>query len=424
MNIVEIINKKRLKKHLTKEEIKFVIDGYINNTITDYQMSSLLMAICINGMNKEETANLTDAMYRSGDVIDLSRLNSRKIDKHSTGGVGDKTTLIVLPLVASCGVIAPKMSGRGLGFTGGTIDKLEAIPGFHTNINIDSFINEVNTIGLALASQTGNLVPADKKIYALRDVTGTVESIPLIASSIMSKKLASGADTIVIDLKVGNGALMKDIESARKLGHAMVDIGKAHNRKVVCVLTDMNQPLGNAIGNALEVKEAIDCLNNNGPDDITNLAIVLSSVMVSYGLNISFEKANDMVLENLKNKKAYHKFIELVKYQGGTLEEMKVSDTVISVKSKETGFVTAIETDTLGEIVRKLGGGRYQKEDKIDHSVGLVLSKKIGDYVMEDEEIVKIYVGSKDVAIDEVLNCFKIEMLNKNEYNLIKEMIR
>ena len=424
MNIVEIINKKRLKKHLTKEEIKFAIDGYINNTITDYQMSSLLMAICINGMNKEETANLTDVMYKSGDVIDLSKLNGHKIDKHSTGGVGDKTTLIVLPLVASCGVIAPKMSGRGLGFTGGTIDKLEAIPGFNTNINIDSFINEVNTIGLALASQTGNLVPADKKIYALRDVTGTVESIPLIASSIMSKKLASGADTIVIDLKVGNGALMKDIESARKLGHAMVDIGKVHNRKVVCVLTDMNQPLGNAIGNALEVKEAIDCLNNNGPDDITNLAIVLSSVMVSYGLNISFEKANDMVLENLKNKKAYQKFIELIKYQGGSLEEMKLSDTVISVKSKETGFITAIETDKLGEIVRKLGGGRYQKEDKIDHSVGLVLSKKIGDYVMEDEEIVKIYVGSKDVTIDEVLNCFTIDMINKNNHNLIKEMIR
>ena len=424
MNIIEIIEKKAKGKSLSREEIEFFVLGYTKKEIPDYQISSLLMAIKLKGMNRRETVDLTRAMLYSGDVNDLSSLPGVTVDKHSTGGVGDKTTLIVLPLVASCGVIAPKMSGRGLGFTGGTIDKLEAIPGFHTNINIDSFINEVNTIGLALASQTGNLVPADKKIYALRDVTGTVESIPLIASSIMSKKLASGADTIVIDLKVGNGALMKDIESARKLGHAMVDIGKAHNRKVVCVLTDMNQPLGNAIGNALEVKEAIDCLNNNGPDDITNLAIVLSSVMVSYGLNISFEKANDMVLENLKNKKAYHKFIELIKYQGGTLEEMKVSDTVISVKSKETGFVTAIETDTLGEIVRKLGGGRYQKEDKIDHSVGLVLSKKIGDYVMEDEEIVKIYVGSKDVAIDEVLNCFKIEMLNKNEYNLIKEMIR
>ena len=424
MNIVEIINKKRLKKHLTREEIEFVINGYIKEEIKDYQMSSLLMAICLNGMNKEETAILTEVMYKSGDVIDLSNLRGHKIDKHSTGGVGDKTTLIVLPLVASCGVIAPKMSGRGLGFTGGTIDKLESIPGFNTSIKIDDFIKQVNNIGLALASQTGNLVPADKKIYALRDVTGTVESIPLIASSIMSKKLASGADTIVIDLKVGNGALMKDLESARKLANAMVSIGKAHKRNVICVLTDMNQPLGNAIGNALEVKEAMDCLLNKGPDDITNLSIVLSSVMVSYGLQIDFKRANKMVLENLRNGSAYKKFEQLVQAQGGDLSKIKVADTVVSVKSKETGFISHIETDALGEIVRKLGGGRYEKEDNIDHSVGIVLSKKIGDYVMEDEEILKIYASDKNVVIDEVLDCFKIEMLNKNHNNLIKEMIR
>ena len=424
MNIVEIINKKRLKKHLTREEIEFVINGYIKEEIKDYQMSSLLMAICLNGMNKEETAILTEVMYKSGDVIDLSNLRGHKIDKHSTGGVGDKTTLIVLPLVASCGVIAPKMSGRGLGFTGGTIDKLESIPGFNTSIKIDDFIKQVNNIGLALASQTGNLVPADKKIYALRDVTGTVESIPLIASSIMSKKLASGADTIVIDLKVGNGALMKDLESARKLANAMVSIGKAHKRNVICVLTDMNQPLGNAIGNALEVKEAMDCLLNKGPDDITNLSIVLSSVMVSYGLQIDFKRANKMVLENLRNGSAYKKFEQLVQAQGGDLLNIKVADTVVSVKSKETGFISHIETDALGEIVRKLGGGRYKKEDNIDHSVGIVLSKKIGDYVMEDEEILKIYASDKNVVIDEVLDCFKIEMLNKNHNNLIIEMIR
>ena len=424
MNIVEIINKKRLKKHLTREEIEFVINGYINEEIKDYQMSSLLMAICLNGMNKEETAILTEVMYKSGDVIDLSNLKGHKIDKHSTGGVGDKTTLIVLPLVASCGVIAPKMSGRGLGFTGGTIDKLESIPGFNTSIKIEDFINQVNNIGLALASQTGNLVPADKKIYALRDVTGTVESIPLIASSIMSKKLASGADTIVIDLKVGNGALMKDLESARKLANAMVSIGKAHKRNVICVLTDMNQPLGNAIGNALEVKEAMDCLLNNGPDDITNLSIVLSSVMVSYGLQIGFKEANKMVLEKLKNGSAYKKFEELVKAQGGDLSNIKIAETIVSIKSKETGFITHIETDALGEIVRKLGGGRYEKEDSIDHSVGIVLSKKIGDYVMEDEEILKIYASDKDVVIEDVLDCFKIEMLNKNHNDLIIEMIR
>ena len=305
-----------------------------------------------------------------------------------------------------------------------TCELFNLYPGFNTSIKIDDFIKQVNNIGLALASQTGNLVPADKKIYALRDVTGTVESIPLIASRIMSKKLASGADTIVIDLKVGNGALMKDLESARKLANAMVSIGKAHKRNVICVLTDMDQPLGNAIGNALEVKEAMDCLLNKGPDDITNLSIVLSSVMVSYGLQIDFKRANKMVLENLRNGSAYKKFEQLVQAQGGDLLNIKVADTVVSVKSKETGFISHIETDALGEIVRKLGGGRYEKEDNIDHSVGIVLSKKIGDYVMEDEEILKIYASDKNVVIDEVLDCFKIEMLNKNHNNLIIEMIR
>lgn len=409
MNIIEIINKKRLNQSLSKEEIEYAINGYINSEIKDYQISALLMAICINGMNYLETSILTEVMYKSGDVIDTSSIKEKKVDKHSTGGVGDKTTLILLPLVASCGVKAPKMSGKGLGFTGGTIDKLESIPGFNTKLNINDFLSQVKDISVAIASQTGNLVPADKLLYALRDVTGTVESIPLIASSIMSKKLASGADTIIIDLKVGNGALMKNVEDARKLSKTMVEIGKHHNREVICILTDMQQPLGYCIGNALEVEEAIDVLNGKGPKDVKELIIELGTQMVSSGLDISKNEAKQKIINNLENGNAYKKFLELVKIQGGDLDKMEVSKNVISVKSNKTGFIKKIETDQIGEIVRKLGGGRYSKEDKIDYSVGLKLSKKLGDYVLEDEELVKIYAGSKDVEIDDLLDCFTID---------------
>ena len=345
MNIVDIINKKRLGNELSYEEINYFVMEYINKNIEDYQISSLLMAICLNGMTEEETFNLTEVMLNSGEKIDLSSLPGIKVDKHSTGGVGDKTTLILLPLIASCGVIAPKMSGRGLGFTGGTIDKLESIPGFKTNLTEEEFINTVKKVGCSIVSQTGNLVPADKKLYALRDVTGTVESLPLIASSIMSKKLASGADKIVIDLKVGNGALMKNLNDAKKLASIMVDIGKKYNKETVCLLTDMNQPLGNAIGNALEVQEAIDVLSNKGPKDIRSLIIVLGTIMTSMGLNISFEEANKLVLENLENGKALEKLKEMVKEQKGDLDKLEVSDTVISVKSKKTGFIKAIHTN-------------------------------------------------------------------------------
>ena len=424
MNIVDIINKKRLNKELTPEEITFFVDGYVQGTINDYQMSSLLMAICINGMSYEETSNLTEVMLHSGDTIDLSMLKGIKVDKHSTGGVGDKTTMILLPLVAACGVIAPKMSGRGLGFTGGTIDKLESIPGFKTNLTNEEFINQVEKIGCSVVSQTGNLVPADKKIYALRDVTGTVESIPLIASSIMSKKLASGADKIVIDLKVGNGALMKNLEDARTLATTMVEIGKRHNKEVVCLLTDMNQPLGNAIGNALEVKESIDVLDGKGPKDIRNLVIVLATIMVSLGLNISTEEANKLVLEKLSNKEGLRKFKEMVAMQGGDIDAIKVSDKVVSIKSKKTGFVKSINTDMLGEIVRKLGGGRYNKEDNIDPSVGIVLSVKQSDYVLEDEEILKVYINEKDVKVEEILECFEIDNTSGGVLPLVYELIK
>jgi len=424
MNIVDIINKKRLNKELTPEEITFFVDGYVQGTINDYQMSSLLMAICINGMSYEETSNLTEVMLHSGDTIDLSMLKGIKVDKHSTGGVGDKTTMILLPLVAACGVTAPKMSGRGLGFTGGTIDKLESIPGFKTNLTNEEFINQVEKIGCSVVSQTGNLVPADKKIYALRDVTGTVESIPLIASSIMSKKLASGADKIVIDLKVGNGALMKNLEDAKTLATTMVEIGKRHNKEVVCLLTDMNQPLGNAIGNALEVKESIDVLDGKGPKDIRNLVIVLATIMVSLGLNISTEEANKLVLEKLSNKEGLRKFKEMVAMQGGDIDAIKVSDKVVSIKSKKTGFVKSINTDMLGEIVRKLGGGRYNKEDNIDPSVGIVLSIKQGDYVLEDEEILKVYINEKDIKVEEILECFEIDNTSGGVLPLVYELIK
>ena len=424
MNIIQIIDKKSKGKVLTRKEIEYFINGYVSESISDYQMSSLLMAICINGMSDREISDMTEAMLKSGDTIDLSGLQGIKVDKHSTGGVGDKTSLIVLPLVASCGVVAPKMSGRGLGFTGGTIDKLESIPGFNTSLTNEEFLDQVKKIGVAIVSQTGNLVPADKKIYALRDVTGTVESIPLIASSIMSKKLASGADKIVIDLKVGNGALMKNLDDAKKLANIMVEIGRRNGKETVCLLTDMNQPLGKAIGNALEVKESIDVLNNKGPRNLRSLVIVLSTIIVSMGFNISYDDANKKVLENLVNGNALKKFNEMVSYQGGNLEKLEISDKVVSIKSPKTGFVKSIDTSQLGELVRKLGGGRYLKDDKIDHSVGIVLNVEQGDYILEDEELLKVYYNSKDVVIEELINCFTIDNTSGGVLPLVYELIK
>ena len=424
MNIVDIINKKRMGEELTKEELEYTIKGFINGDIKDYQISSLLMAICLNDMTDEETSYLTEIMLNSGDKVDLSGVSKIKIDKHSTGSVGDKTTLILLPLVAACGVVAPKMSGRGLGFTGGTVDKFEAIPGFKSELSEEEFIKQVNEVGAADIAQTANLVPADKLLYALRDVTGTVESLPLIASSIMSKKLASGADKIVIDLKVGNGALIKNLEDARRLASIMVNIGKYHGKEVVCFLTDMNQPLGNAIGNSLEVKEAIEVLNNEGPKDIRDLVIVLGTAMVSMGLNISMKEANKLVLEKLRDGSAYKKFEEMVKYQGGNLEGLAISDKVISIKSQKSGFVRSIKTNELGEIVRKLGGGRYEKNDVIDPTVGIVLSVKKGDYLLEDEELVKVYINKKDISAQEIIDCFEIDDSSGGLNPLVYEMVK
>lgn len=409
MNIIDIINKKRLSEELVHDEIKFAVMGFVNGEIADYQMSSLLMAIVLNGMTEQETFDLTDIMINSGETVDLSTIDGNVVDKHSTGGVGDKTTLVLAPLLAACGTKIAKMSGRGLGFTGGTIDKLESIAGFETEIDFDQFINQVNSIGVSVVGQMNNLVPADKKIYALRDVTGTVESIPLIASSIMSKKIASGANKIVIDVKVGSGALMKNVESAKNLSNLMIKIGKKYDREVVCVLTNMDFPLGNAVGNALEVKEAIDTLQGIGPKDLTNLVIVLASYLISMDKNISLEEAKALAIQNIRNGNAYKKFEELVDAQKGDINSIKISDKVFSIKSAKTGFVARIDALKIGNLTNKIGAGRTNKNDIIDHSVGIVLSKKVGDYVVENEELAKVYLNEKDLSLNEIIGCFEIE---------------
>ena len=422
MNIIDIIVKKKNKEELTKEELEFAINGYLNNTVKDYQMSSLLMAIVINGMSLEETINLTDIMINSGETIDLGI--DGIVDKHSTGGVGDKTTLILAPLVASVGVKVAKMSGRGLGHTGGTIDKLESIKGFNVSLSKENFVKQVNEIGVSIISQTGNIAPADKKIYALRDVTGTTESIPLIASSIMSKKIASGAKYITIDVKVGNGALMKNIEDAKSLATTMIEIGKRYDRTVVCVLTNMDIPLGHNIGNGLEVVESIECLKGNGPKDLEDLVLELGSIMVSLSKNISKEKAYLLLKDNLYNNKAYSKFEELVKYQNGDINNIDISDKVISVKSNKEGFINKINTLKLGEIVKNIGGGRMNKDDSIDYGVGIAVSKKVGQPVFENEEIAKVYIRNIDVKVSDILDCFDIKEEYLKKQPLILEVIK
>ena len=424
MNILEIIEKKKNNEALTYDEIKYAVMGYVNDEIPDYQMSSLLMAIVINGMNEEETINLTDIMLESGEKVDLSKIDGVVVDKHSTGGVGDKTTLVLAPLVASLGIKMAKMSGRGLGHTGGTIDKLESIEGFKVNLSEEEFIDQVNKVGCAVVSQTKNLVPADKKIYALRDVSGTTESIPLIASSIMSKKIASGASIIVIDVKVGNGALMKNKEDATKLAKLMIKIGKKYNRKVVCVLSNMEEPLGKNIGNGLEVKEAIDTLKGNGPKDLTKLVLVLGIILVKEALNITDKEAKELLIENIKNGKAYDKFKEFISAQGGNIDSILVEDNVVSIKSNKDGFIEHIDALKLGEIVKNIGGGRISKEDKIDYGVGLSLNKKVGDYLLGNEELLKLYLKDKDIAIRDITDCFIITDSEVEKPELIIDIIR
>ncbi|MFD2640291.1 pyrimidine-nucleoside phosphorylase [Piscibacillus salipiscarius] len=404
MRMYDVIAKKRDGKHLTEEEIQFFIEGYTDGSVPDYQASALAMAIYFQDMNDDERAALTMAMVHSGDTIDLSDIDGIKVDKHSTGGVGDTTTLCLAPLVASVDVPVAKMSGRGLGHTGGTIDKLESVPGFHVEISSDEFVNLVNKNKLAVIGQTGNLTPADKKLYGLRDVTATVNSIPLIASSIMSKKIASGADAIVLDVKTGAGAFMKSKEEAEELAKAMVSIGNNVGRQTMAVISDMSQPLGRAIGNALEVREAIDTLNGRGPEDLTELTLTLGSQMVVLGGKAeTLDEARNMLEENIQNGNAIKKLKEFLSAQGGDASVVDQPDALpqaahkFELEAKESGYVENMVADEIGHAAMMLGAGRQTKESEIDLAVGIVLNKKVGDYVEKGESILTIHANQTDV---------------------------
>mgnify|MGYP003290715248 CR=1 FL=1 len=417
MRMVDIITKKRDGGTLTREEIEFFVNGYVANKIPDYQVSALLMAIVFKGMNKEEIVTLTDVMEHSGETMDLSKINGVKVDKHSTGGVGDKTSIALGPMVAACGAKLAKMSGRGLGHTGGTLDKLESIPGMQVYVSEEHFIKQVNEIGAAIVGQTASLVPADKKMYSLRDVTGTVESIPLIASSVMSKKLASGSDCILLDVKFGNGAFMKTFESAKELATIMCSIGNALGRDTRAVLTDMSQPLGYAVGNALEVKEAIATLKGEGPKDFQELCLQSGAIMLEQArIASSEEEGRKMLEEVIKNGKALEKLCQMVEAQGGDSsyilhpEKFEVAKNVIEIRSRVSGYVKQITALTIGESSMKLGGGRETFDDVIDMSAGIILNKKVGDKVEVGDLLCTAYTnktGVEDVLKD-IYNAFVI----------------
>lgn len=405
MNILDIIAKKRDKKELTKEEIEFFVKGYTEGSITDYQAAALVMAIYINGMNEIEITDLTLFMAHSGDVLDLSSLGE-VVDKHSTGGVGDKITLILMPIVASLGIPVAKMSGRGLGFTGGTVDKLESIPGYNTNVPVDKFIENVKNIGISLIGQTLNLAPADKKLYALRDTISCTERIPLIASSIMSKKIASGANKIVIDVTCGSGAFMKNLESAKELARVMTKIGELANKETKCIITDMNQPVGRAVGNTLEVIEAIDILKGKYlPEDIKNIITELGANMLLLANKVnSIEEGKIKILENLNNGKAYEKFVQLVQNQGGDISYIENTDKfekakyIVPIVAEKTGTVSKLDALTIGKLSVYLGAGRMKKEDNIQKEVGFVLDKKVGDKVEKGEILGYIHSNDENKA--------------------------
>ncbi|MCM3358853.1 pyrimidine-nucleoside phosphorylase [Psychrobacillus sp. MER TA 171] len=432
MRMNDIIEKKRDGHALTKEEISFFIDGYTNGSIPDYQASALLMAIYFKDMNDEERANLTMAMVNSGEQIDLSAIEGVKVDKHSTGGVGDTTTLVLGPLVAACGVPVAKMSGRGLGHTGGTIDKLEAIEGFHVELSSEQFVKQVNEIKVAVIGQSGNLTPADKKLYALRDVTSTVNSIPLIASSIMSKKIAAGAGAIVLDVKTGGGAFMKTAEDARNLAKAMVQIGNSVGRQTMAIISDMSQPLGRAIGNALEVQEAIDTLKGNGPEDLTELCLTLGSQMVVVGEKAeTLEEARAMLKKVIDDGSALEIFKQFIKWQGGNENVVDNTDLlpkaafVTELTAKEAGYVTYMEADEIGTAAMLLGAGRATKESEIDLAVGIILNKKVGDRVEKGESLATIHANSEDIqdVVNKLHKNIQIEAAQKDAPPLIYEVI-
>lgn len=408
MNIIDIINKKRLGKELDYKELDYAFNGYLNKYIEDYQMSSLLMAIVINGMTLNETIHLTDIFIKSGEIYDLSSVNDVIIDKHSTGGVGDSTTLVVGPIVAACGCHMAKISGKGLGITGGTIDKLESIPGFKTNLNKKEFINNLKKVGFVDSSQTKKLVPLDKVIYNLRNNSGTTESLPLIASSIMSKKIASGADIILIDIKVGKGALIKTKKDAKILSSWMKEIGKIYNKKVVTLITDMNIPLSNSIGNKLEVEEAMNVLKGK-KCRLYDVSKEIASILISLAKNITIQEAQYLVDEVINNKKAYNKFIEFCEAQGGNIKKLKINANVKVIKSQKNGILKSINALKIGELSVKLGAGKINDKENIDYDAGIKLFKDIGDTIKKGDILATLYTN-KNIRINkEDINCFEIQ---------------
>ena len=434
MNILEIIAKKRDKKSLTKEEIEYFIEGYTNGSITDYQASALVMAIYINGMSDEEITNLTLAMAHSGEMLDLSVFGKNVVDKHSTGGVGDKVTLILMPIIASFGIPVAKMSGRGLGFTGGTIDKLESIPGYNTSVNIEDFINNVKEKGISLIGQTMNLAPADKKIYALRDTIACTDSIPLIASSIMSKKIAAGANKIVLDVTCGFGAFMQNKEDAIKLSETMNRIGKLADKETICIITNMDEPLGSAVGNNLEVIEAINALNGKMADDLKEVILELGAYMIKLaGISEDIDKNKEMILENIQNKKAYNKFVELVENQGGDISY--IEDTtkfakakyIVPVICKKDGYVEELNARKVGEISGALGAGRVRKEDDIDETVGVMLCKKVSDEVRTGDILAYVHANNEELsakAVKDLEEVYKIGDIKPKRLEVILGIVK
>lgn len=429
MNIQEIIAKKSGGETLNKEEINYFITKYVDGEVTDYQASALIMAIYINGMNKEETTNLTLEMAGSGDILDLSEISKNVIDKHSTGGVGDKITLVLMPIIASLGIPVAKMSGRGLGFTGGTVDKLESIPGYKTEISVDEFIQNVKKTGISLIGQTANLAPADKKIYALRDTINCVSSMPLIASSIMSKKIAAGANKIVLDVTVGSGAFMKNKEDAIKLSNMMKDIGNLADRETVCILTNMSEPVGYSIGNTLEIIETVECLKGNIPEDIKEIITTIGSYIIKLsGKGDDLEENKKMILENIQNGKAYNKFLELVENQNGDIEYIKDTSKferakyIIPVISEQEGFIEELNAEKVGQISVLLGAGRLKKEDSIDKAVGIVLNKKIADKVQKGEPLAYIHANDEEKgkeASEKLKEAYKISEIEIEKEKVI-----
>ena len=428
MRMYDIITKKKQGKPLTREEIFFFVSGYTDGTIPDYQASSLLMAICLRGMNDEETAYLTEAIEKSGNTVDLSRFGNLSVDKHSTGGVGDKTTLIVAPIVASLGCKVAKMSGRGLGHTGGTVDKLESIKGYKTSLSSSEFMDIVDRVGISVIGQSENLAPADKKIYALRDVTATVDSIPLIASSIMGKKLASGAHSIVLDVKFGSGAFMKTEDDAVLLAEKMVSIGRSLGRRVSALITDMNTPLGYAIGNTLEVAEAIEVLRYNGPSDLKEVCIALASSMVSLALDLPYDTARDKVLHSLKSGLALKKFREWMAAHGADLEgtDFAKAKYSLEVKAESDGYISSMDTELIGHAATELGAGRKRKEDEIDFAAGIILKRKTADKVKSGDTVATLYSSREETLLSakEIFEkAFSVSKTQENKPKLIYKVI-